>query len=107
MIASYEYDFGDSWHHEIVFEGILLKEKTIKYPCCIGGQRACPPEDCGGVWGYENLLKIIANPNNDEYKSTIEWLSGWYGKYAPEAFDRKNIKFYNPKKRWKKAFSER
>jgi len=105
-IATYEYDFGDSWGHDIVLEGILLKEKTIKYPCCIDGQRACPPEDCGGVWGYENLLKVIADPDNDEYESTIEWLSGWYGKYDPEAFDGKNIKFDNPKKRWKKAFAE-
>jgi hypothetical protein len=105
-IATYEYDFGDSWNHEIVLEGILLKEKAIKYPRCIDGQRACPPEDCGGVWGYENLLKVIADPNNDEYESTIEWLSGWYGKYDPKAFDRKNIKFDNPKKRWEKAFAE-
>jgi Plasmid pRiA4b ORF-3-like protein. len=106
IIATYEYDFGDSWNHEIVFEGILLKEKAIKYPCCIDGQRACPPEDCGGAWGYENLLKVIADPDNDEYESTIEWLSGWYGKYDPEAFNRKKIKFDNPEKRWKKAFLE-
>jgi hypothetical protein len=95
MTATYEYDFGDSWDHEIVLEGILLKDKSVKYPCCIDGRRACPPEDCGGT-----------DPNNDEYESTIEWLSGWYGKYDPEAFNEKNIKFDNPKKRWKKAFSE-
>ena len=106
MIATYEYDFGDSWNHEIVLEGILLKDKTSNYPRCIDGQRACPPEDCGGIWGYENLLKVIADPDNDEYESTIEWLSGWYGKYDPEAFNSKKIKFDNPKKRWKKAFLE-
>ncbi len=107
MTATYEYDFGDSWNHEIVLEGILLKDKTFKYPRCIDGQRACPPEDCGGVWGYENLLEILADPDNDEYESTIEWLSGWYGKYDPEAFDIKKIKFDNPKKRWKKVFLRR
>jgi len=104
--SSYLYDFGDSWYHKIVLEGILLKEKEIKYPRCIVGQRACPPEDCGGVPGYENLLMVIRDPNHAEYESMIEWLSGWYGKYDPESFDRKKIKFDNPKKRWKKAFLE-
>lgn len=103
--AKYEYDFGDSWHHEILLEGILLKEKGTKYPICIDGQRACPPEDCGGIWGYENLLKVLRNPNHEEYESMTEWLSGWYGKYDPEAFDPKKVKFDNPKKRWMKAFS--
>ena len=67
--ARYEYDFGDSWHHEILLEGILLKEKGTKYPICIDGQRACPPEDCGGIRGYENLLKILRDPNHEEYES--------------------------------------
>ena len=105
--AKYEYDFGDGWNHEILLEGILLKEKGIKYPMCTGGQRACPPEDCGGIWGYENLLEILRDPNHEEYESMTEWLSGWYGKYDPEAFDPKKIKFDNPKKRWTKAFSAR
>jgi hypothetical protein len=104
--SSYLYDFGDSWYHEIVLEGILLKEKEIKYPRCIDGQRACPPEDCGGVPGYENLLMVIRDPNHAEHESMIEWLSEWYGKYDPESFDRVKIKFDNPKKRWKKAFLE-
>jgi len=104
MTASYDYDFGDSWRHDIVFEGILLKEKDIKYPCCTDGQRACPSEDCGGPPGYDRLLKIIADPHNDEYESTTEWLSEWYGKYDPEVFDGKNIKFDDPKKRWRQAF---
>jgi len=105
--AEYEYDFGDSWHHEILLEGVLLKEKGLKYPVCIDGQRACPSEDCGGIWGYENLLEILRDPNHEEYESMMEWLSGWYGKYDPEAFYPKKIKFDNPKKRWTKAFSAR
>jgi len=105
-IMDYEYDFGDSWHHEILFEGILLKEKGVKYPICLDGERACPPEDCGGVPGYYNLLEILQNPDDEEYEDTMEWLSEWYGRYDPEAFDAKKIKFDNPKKRWKIAFSE-
>lgn len=47
--VDYEYDFGDGWEHEVVLEGILLKEKGQKIPVCIDGAQACPPEDCGGV----------------------------------------------------------
>ena len=101
--AEYEYDFGDSWHHEILFEGLLLKEKNIKYPVCLAGERACPPEDCGGVWGYEKLLAVLQNPKDEEYESMVEWLSGWYGKYDPEKFDKEKIKFDNPKTRWNKC----
>jgi hypothetical protein len=102
----YEYDFGDGWHHEILFEGILLKEKGVRYPICLDGERACPPEDCGGVPGYQNLIEILRNPGDEEYENTMEWLSEWYGRYDPEAFDAKGIKFDNPKKRWKITFSE-
>ena len=105
--AEYEYDFGDCWEHEILFEGILLKEKNTKYPLCLAGERACPPEDCGGTWGYTDLLKILKDPKHEEYASMVEWLSGWYGKYNPEKFDKEKIKFDNPKTRWKKAFSGR
>lgn len=105
-IAEYEYDYGDCWCHEVLFEGILLKEKNIKYPLCMAGERACPPEDCGGIGGYENLLQILHDPEHEEYESMVGWLSGWYGKYDPEKFDKENVKFENPKTRWKKAFSE-
>ena len=99
--ASYDYDFGDRWRHEIVLEAILPKVIDIKYPQCIAGERACPPEDCGGVWGYKNLLKIMKNPNHKEFKETIEWLGRVFD---PEDFDRKLVLFDNPKKRWKIAF---
>jgi len=105
-IAEYEYDYGDSWCHEVLFEGILLKEKNIKYPLCMAGERACPPEDCGGIGGYGNLLQILHDPEHEEYESMVEWLSGWYGKYDSEKFDKESVKFENPKTRWKKAFSE-
>lgn len=99
--CEYEYDFGDCWLHEVLLEGILLREKGQKYPKCIGGARACPPEDCGGVGGYENLLLTISDPEDDEYEEMMTWLGG---KYNPEEFDPDKIKFDNPKTRWRKAF---
>ena len=80
----YEYDFGDGWEHEILVEKILPPEKGKGYPICLTGKRACPPEDCGGPWGYEELLKIIRNPDHDEYEERIEWLDE---DFDPEAFD--------------------
>jgi hypothetical protein len=100
--AEYEYDFGDSWEHEVVLEGILRKETKTKYPKCTGGARACPPEDCGGVHGYQEMLKIVRNPSHEEHKSMMEWLGG---KYDPKTFDLGIIRFDNPKKRWRIAFT--
>jgi hypothetical protein len=100
--ADYEYDFGDGWEHEVFFEGVLFREPKMKYPRCIGGARACPPEDCGGPHGYQEMLKIIRTPSHREHKSMMEWVGG---KYDPEAFDPKNVRFDNPKKRWKIAFA--
>jgi len=63
--ANYEYDFGDGWEHEVLLENILPAVANTQYPKCIAGKRACPPEDCGGVGGYEDLLEIIANPTHE------------------------------------------
>jgi hypothetical protein len=107
--ASYEYDFGDGWEHEVLIEGILLKKKGSKYPRCIAGERACPPEDCGSVPGYYRLLDIIRNPNHDEYQETIDWLKGHvknYYPYEPDDFNPGQVRFDNPRKRWQIAFSE-
>lgn len=84
----YEYDFGDDWQHEILVEKALASEPGARYPRCLAGKRACPPEDCGGVGGYENLLEIIANPKHEEYKETLEWLGG---EFDPEAFDPHDV----------------
>lgn len=92
--ALYLYDFGDSWEHEIILEKILPRVKNAKYPQCIKGKRACPPEDCGGVWGYGYLLEIIQNPNHEEYAERIEWLGE---KYDPEEFNPKLVVFDNLK----------
>jgi hypothetical protein len=96
------YDFGDDWRHEILLEAILLREDRRKYPRCIGGAHACPPEDCGGIPGYHHVLEVLANPDDDEHEEMLEWLGG---KYDPQAFSAGKVKFDNPAKRWKAAFS--
>ena len=100
--ADYEYDFGDDWRHKIILEGILLREKGQKYPRCIAGARACPPEDCGGIHGYNQVLEVLADPSDEEHESMLEWLGG---KYDPREFALGKVKFDNPKTRWKRAFS--
>ena len=84
----YEYDFGDSWEHEILVEKILPIGPNTGYPKCIKGKRACPPEDVGGVWGFEEFVKAMADPKHKEHKSYKEW---WGGQYDPEAFDLEEI----------------
>lgn len=99
--AKYEYDFGDGWEHEIILEKILPIIVGSKYPQCVAGERACPPEDCGGVYGYENLLEIISNPKHEEYEEMMRWLGG---EFNSEDFDPKSVYFDDPKERWKIAF---
>ncbi len=84
----YEYDFGDGWEHEILIEKSLPAEKGQRYPVCIAGKRACPPEDCGGPWGYENLLEALRDPRNKEHDEMLEWIGG---KYDAEAFDLEEV----------------
>lgn len=99
--ADYIYDFGDDWYHKIKLEKILARDKNINYPVCVAGERACPPENCGGVCGYENLLQAIKNPKHEQHRELLEWIGG---KFDPEFFEPKKIKFDNPDKRWKIAF---
>ena len=79
----YEYDFGDGWEHEILFEGFVPAEKGVRYPLCIEGERACPPEDVGGLYGYEEYVKAMANPRHKRHKEFLEWS----GPYDFEKFD--------------------
>ena len=79
----YEYDFGDSWHHEVVFEGCLRAERGGRYPVCVEGARACPPEDVGGTRGYEEYLEAMADPDHERHDEFM----GWRGPFDPEAFD--------------------
>ena len=84
----YEYDFGDSWDHKIVLEKILPPDSSAKVPSCIKGKRACPPEDCGGIGGYENLIDVVQDPSHPEHEEMFEWIGG---EFAPEHFDVEEI----------------
>lgn len=100
--AGYEYDFGDGWEHRIILEAVLPRQKGVRYPRCLAGERACPPEDCGGVGGYEHLMEVMSDPLHEEYEGMLQWLGG---RFAPERFNPKRVKFEDPRKRWKKAFA--
>ena len=81
----YEYDFGDGWEHDVVVEKILPYDSGVKYPVCLGGARACPPEDCGSFPGYMGILEALKAPKkSDEQKELLEWLGDGYD---PERFD--------------------
>lgn len=98
--ARYEYDFGDGWEHDIKLEDILPREEGVDYPVCVSGNRACPPEDCGGIWGYAHLLEVLSDPEDEEHHEMLEWVGG---AFDPEHFDPAEIWFDDPDKRWKLA----
>lgn len=100
-LANSTYDFGDNWEHTIELEEILPQDENVEYPRCIAGKRACPPEDCGGVWGYKDFLAIIGDPENEEYEEMMEWAGG---EFDPEHFDVKEVSFDDPEGRRKIAF---
>ena len=97
----YTYDFGDGWVHEIRLEKILPRKEGVDYPICIAGKRACPPEDCGGVWGYESLLEAIRDESHEEHERMLEWLGG---EFDPEYFDPDEVSIDDADARLKLAF---
>ena len=78
----YEYDFGDSWHHEVLFEGRPRAEPGQSYPLCLEGENACPPEDVGGVGGYQNFLEALADPEHEEHDQMREWIGRRFNRKA-------------------------
>ncbi len=80
----YVYDFGDYWRHKVTVEKILPAGPGATWPACIGGRRACPPEDCGGPWGYQSFLEAISDPDHEEHERMLEWVGGTFD---PDAFD--------------------
>lgn len=70
----YEYDFGDGWEHELVVEARAVAEDGRTYPACIAGEGACPPEDCGGVYGFAELKDVLAGPDSEERDEMLEWV---------------------------------
>ncbi|MBM3494776.1 MAG: plasmid pRiA4b ORF-3 family protein [Armatimonadetes bacterium] len=99
----YEYDFGDGWEHEVTLEAIGERAPRKRYPICLGGERACPPEDCGGTHGYEELLAALADPAHPERDELLEWLGG---EFDAEAFDPAEVEFDDPRSRWEIAFGD-
>ena len=83
FLFEYEYDFGDGWQHEILFEGRLKSEARKRYPLCLEGARACPPEDVGGVMSYADFLRAIADPDDDQHEQFLTWVGG---QFDPEGF---------------------
>ena len=71
---AYTYDFGDNWEHALVIEKRAPAGEARSYPACVGGKRNCPPEDCGGAWGYQHLLDILADPAHPERAEQVEWI---------------------------------
>lgn len=84
--SDYTYDFGDGWEHDLLLEGIVARQPRKKYPRCLDGARACPPEDCGGIRGYEDLIQILFDPSHEEYEGTLQWLGG---RYDPDLIPRR------------------
>ena len=72
----YEYDFGDGWQHVAVVEKVLPPDAGFNHPVCLGGANACPPEDCGGLWGYYNLLETLADSKHPDHEEMKDWLGG-------------------------------
>ncbi len=86
----YEYDFGDGWQHEIKIEKVLPPDgKTPKHPVLLAGERACPPEDIGGIPGYEDFLEALADPESEEREEMLQWYGSDH--FTPEYFDIEKI----------------
>jgi hypothetical protein len=83
----YKYNLDEEWEHHLLVEEIISRTPKVHYPQCVEGDRACPPEDCGGILGYKDLLEIIKNPEDPEYEETIQWL----GAFDPTAFDLEEV----------------
>lgn len=83
MKLKYEYDYGDGWQHTVKLEKVTEAQPRVRYPRCVDGARACPPEDVGGVWGYVDFVEAITNPDHEQHEEFLEW----NGPFDPEHFD--------------------
>lgn len=93
----YEYDFGDEWIHKVTLEKIAKPIEGAAVPSCIAGARSCPPEDCGGIWGYKEFLRAMDDPSHSEHEQMLEWIGG---PFDPERFDAAEVnKRLAPRKR--------
>jgi hypothetical protein len=93
--ANYEYDFGDGWEHKLTLEEVSEPQKGTKYPQLLDGKGACPPEDCGGIWGYYSLLEAINDQQHEEYEDRREWLGLEEGETIdPKKYDLEEAKTF-------------
>ncbi|HUT59360.1 MAG TPA: plasmid pRiA4b ORF-3 family protein, partial [Phycisphaerae bacterium] len=84
----YEYDFGDGWQHVIEVQKIVAPQDNTDLPLCLRGENACPPEDCGGLWGYYEMLEAVKDPGHKMHEHYAEWLGG---DFDPAAFDLEGV----------------
>lgn len=84
----YEYDFGDSWMHDVLLEKILPYDQKHQQPVCLDGAMNFPPEDVGGLPGFYQMLEALQDPQHEDYEEYMEWLGEIYD---PEYFDREEI----------------
>jgi hypothetical protein len=102
----YVYDFGDNWRHSVVLEKILPASATTARPVCLTGERHCPPEDVGGVPGYEEFLQVVFDPTHEEFDHYVQWAGGpspvnqSVGRFQPEEFDLRVVNAALSRMRW-------
>jgi hypothetical protein len=84
----YWYDFGDSWHHDVFIEKTEPAAAGVFYPRCVAGRRACPPEDCGVLWGFAEFQEAMADPRHPEHGELKEWYSG---DFDPKVFSAEEV----------------
>jgi hypothetical protein len=101
--ATYDYDFGDGWRHQVRLEAIEQSQPGLEYPRCVSGARACPPEDVGGPGGYEVFIQIINDPEHDDHDRMLEWIGR---SFDPGYFDPEEVWFDDPRKRLEFAFGD-
>jgi len=102
--ARYLYDFGDGWEHDVQLTAIAIAEPDLTYPRCADGERACPPEDCGGPRGYANLLRVLSDSKHPDRREMTGWLRNHaknYYPYRPEKFDPSAVVFMDPAERFR------
>ena len=100
----YEYDFGDSWLHEVRVEKILPPDPKQKaYAVCLDGANKCPPEDCGGAPGYLDILEVLGDPTHPDHRDTMEWLGDTFD---PQEFNAKTLNTSLKKLKWPHVTAE-
>ena len=94
---TYLYDFGDRWEHKVTLQKILPYDPAVRLPACISGRRRCPPEDCGGVWGYYEMLDSLEDPRARDHEHMKEWIGGHFD---PEVFSAQAVDMLVGEMRW-------